>query len=322
MPDELSRYHRVSSPSTSTAGHAPRSPTSSPRRTPITRLASSSPTSGSPCSSSWTPGSRPSGPRSCPPPGPATRRSFDCTPCRPSGSSGSPGSARSTWSSSTVNGRVVAHDGPAAPPSPAPCGPRRGAMEPRPRNVSELVTPPRKARFDFRVLSADQARAFLQAVKGDRLEALYVLVIATGMREGELFGLRWADVNLRRGSLHLVKRLKAESSRRQVLLPRIAVEALALHRGRQAGSASRQARSGRTTTWCSPTPWAGRCTSRTSCSATSTRCWSGRGCHACASMTSATARQRCCWRWTSIPRWSARCSATARSASRSTSTRT
>ncbi len=108
-------------------------------------------------------------------------------------------------------------------------------MEPRPRNVSELVTPPRKARFDFRVLSADQARAFLQAVKGDRLEALYVLVIATGMREGELFGLRWADVNLRRGSLHLVKRLKAESSRRQVLLPRIAVEALALHRGRQAG---------------------------------------------------------------------------------------
>jgi integrase len=58
------------------------------------------------------------------------------------------------------------------------------------RNVSELVTPPRRAQYDFRVLSSDEAQTFLQAVKGDRLEALYVLAITTGMREGELFGLR------------------------------------------------------------------------------------------------------------------------------------
>ena len=52
-----------------------------------------------------------------------------------------------------------------------------------PRNVSELVSPPRRASYEFRVLSSEQARTFLQAVKGDRLEALYVLAITTGMRE-------------------------------------------------------------------------------------------------------------------------------------------
>jgi site-specific recombinase XerC len=66
-----------------------------------------------------------------------------------------------------------------------------------PRNVSDLVTPPRRARYDFCVLSPDQAWVFLRAVEGDRLQALYVLAITTGMRQGELFGLHWADVNLR-----------------------------------------------------------------------------------------------------------------------------
>ncbi len=102
-----------------------------------------------------------------------------------------------------------------------------------PRNVSELVTPPRRARYDFRVLSSDQARTFLHAVKGDRLEALYVLAITTGMREGELFGLRWTDINLRAGSLRLTRQLKTKSSRRQVLLPRIAVEVVIAHHERQ-----------------------------------------------------------------------------------------
>jgi integrase len=107
------------------------------------------------------------------------------------------------------------------------------------RNVSELVTPPRRARFEFRVLSADEAQAFLRAVRGDRLEALYVMAITTGMREGELFGLRWSDVNLTTRSVHLVRRLKTKSSRRQVLLPRIAVEALTDHRIRQAAERAR-----------------------------------------------------------------------------------
>jgi integrase len=53
------------------------------------------------------------------------------------------------------------------------------------------------------------------------------------MREGELFGLRWADVNLAAGSLHLVKQLKTRSSRRQILLVSVAVDALGRHLARQ-----------------------------------------------------------------------------------------
>jgi integrase len=102
-----------------------------------------------------------------------------------------------------------------------------------PRNISELVTAPRPAGYEFRVLSPQQARALLQAVNGDRLEALYVLAITTGMRQGGLPGLRWTDVNLHAGSLRLVRQLKTKSSRRQVLLPHIAVEALTAHHQRQ-----------------------------------------------------------------------------------------
>jgi integrase len=101
------------------------------------------------------------------------------------------------------------------------------------RNATELVTPPRKARHDFVTFTSDQARRFLEAVKGDRLEALYILALTTGMGEGELFGLRWADFNLTAGALHLVKQLKTRSSRRQVLLVSVAVDALGRHLARQ-----------------------------------------------------------------------------------------
>jgi integrase len=101
------------------------------------------------------------------------------------------------------------------------------------RNATELVTPPRKAHHGFVTFTPDQARRFLDAVKGDRLEALYILALTTGMREGELFGLRWVDVNLAAGALHLVKQLKTRSSRRQVLLVSVAVDALGRHLARQ-----------------------------------------------------------------------------------------
>jgi integrase len=101
------------------------------------------------------------------------------------------------------------------------------------RNVAALVTPPVKAAHEFVTLAPDQARRFLQIVSGNRLEALYVVAVTTGMREGELLGLRWADVDLDQGALHVTRRLKRRTSRRQVLLVAPAVEALKLHRDRQ-----------------------------------------------------------------------------------------
>jgi integrase len=64
------------------------------------------------------------------------------------------------------------------------------------RNVASLVEPPARRTAERRPLTADQARAFLDAVIDDRLAAMYVLAIATGMRQGELLALRWQDVDI------------------------------------------------------------------------------------------------------------------------------
>ena len=85
------------------------------------------------------------------------------------------------------------------------------------------------------VRSPDQAKQFLSSVRGDRLEALYVLAIMTGMRQGELLGLHWHEVNLETETIHVRSQLKrggvlgspkTDSSRRQIDLPAIAIEAL------------------------------------------------------------------------------------------------
>ena len=65
-----------------------------------------------------------------------------------------------------------------------------------PRNVCETVDVPQVRREEMRPLNAEQARRLLWTASGERLEAFYVLAIHTGMRPGELLGLRWADATL------------------------------------------------------------------------------------------------------------------------------
>ena len=112
------------------------------------------------------------------------------------------------------------------------------------RNVCALIDPPAKARHELRPLSGDQLRAFLDGIAGDRLEALYVTAAGTGLRQGELLGLRWQDVDLDRGELsvrHTLQRgtrtlgePKTERARRTLRLPGAVVAALRRHRERQA----------------------------------------------------------------------------------------
>jgi integrase len=65
-----------------------------------------------------------------------------------------------------------------------------------PRNAAEGIKAPRPKKKEINPLSPEQTRAFLKAVHGDRLEALYVLAVRRGLRQGELLGLRWEDVDL------------------------------------------------------------------------------------------------------------------------------
>jgi integrase len=104
------------------------------------------------------------------------------------------------------------------------------------RNVAEAVDPPRVPKKDVTPLTPEQARAFIEAASeaGDRLEALYVIAIHTGMRQGELFNLRWDDVDLDAGVLR-VRGTKTARSRRTVTLSETALEALRSHLERQLG---------------------------------------------------------------------------------------
>ena len=56
-----------------------------------------------------------------------------------------------------------------------------------PRNVSEAATPPRPSKREIVFLSQEQTRTLLQAAKGDRLYAFYVLAVTTGMRRTTTF---------------------------------------------------------------------------------------------------------------------------------------
>jgi len=114
------------------------------------------------------------------------------------------------------------------------------------RNVAALTDPPKVAHREMQSLDLTEARAFLKAVANDRMEGLYVLAITTGLRQGELLGLRWQDVDLERGVLAVrnqlqrvtgkglrLRELKTEKSRRTLTLPATAVDALKRHRVRQ-----------------------------------------------------------------------------------------
>ena len=62
------------------------------------------------------------------------------------------------------------------------------------RNVAEAVNPPKNKTSQFHAWTHEEARKFLDSVKDERLYALYVLALTTGMRRGELLGLCWKDI--------------------------------------------------------------------------------------------------------------------------------
>jgi integrase len=76
-----------------------------------------------------------------------------------------------------------------------------------PRNVAASVKPPQPRSDEIRPLDREQARSFLAAVSGERLEALYVVAITAGLRQGELLGLKWEDVDLDAGKLQVRRTL-------------------------------------------------------------------------------------------------------------------
>ena len=76
-----------------------------------------------------------------------------------------------------------------------------------PRNVASVVEAPKPTKKEIRPLNHAQVSALFEAARGDRLEALYIVAVMMGLREGELLGLKWEDVDLQAGTLSVRRSL-------------------------------------------------------------------------------------------------------------------
>lgn len=113
-------------------------------------------------------------------------------------------------------------------------------------NVARLAKPPRVPRGAPAALDERQVGRLLAVARDDPLEALWVLAVTTGMRQGELMALRWQDVDLVAGHVTIThgmqrpRRLahpKSLAGRRRIALPAAARAALARRRETVASAA-------------------------------------------------------------------------------------
>jgi len=105
-------------------------------------------------------------------------------------------------------------------------------------SVAAFVKAEKVEQPNVKPLSAGQSRELLVGARDDTLGPLYAVALATGLRQGELLGLRWSDVNLTDRVLSVNVTLqrvdkkfrllepKTRQSRRKLKLSQTAVEAL------------------------------------------------------------------------------------------------
>jgi integrase len=98
----------------------------------------------------------------------------------------------------------------------------------------------------MKTYTLEQANQLLDAARDDRLEALYVLMLTSACRLGELLGLKWTGVELERGEMHITAAMKdvqghrwsgqpkTPHSRRTIPLTPLAIASLKRHKVRQA----------------------------------------------------------------------------------------
>ncbi len=114
-----------------------------------------------------------------------------------------------------------------------------------PRNYADYVDAPGLRTAEMVPLNESDARKLMASVQGHRHEAIIIMALATGMREGELLGLRWEAIDWERGvvhvetTLHMVKGTfvleppKSRTSRRALPLLTYVREVLLRHQQHQ-----------------------------------------------------------------------------------------
>ena len=115
-----------------------------------------------------------------------------------------------------------------------------------PRNVAKSVRSATLSRTERRALTPVEASKLLGELEGDRLAGVFVVALSTGLRRGELLGLRWRDVDLPGRTLFVRQALqridgqlrfvppKTHRSARAVPLSQLATAAISAQRAKQA----------------------------------------------------------------------------------------
>ncbi|HVC35336.1 MAG TPA: site-specific integrase, partial [Chloroflexota bacterium] len=103
------------------------------------------------------------------------------------------------------------------------------------RNVCDATEPPKRRRPEMATWTPAECLRFLATAQDNRYHPLFATAIYSGLRQGELLGLRWTDVDLDAGTLTVQQTLekagtaprfgtpKTKKSRRTVPIPAEAV---------------------------------------------------------------------------------------------------
>jgi integrase len=114
------------------------------------------------------------------------------------------------------------------------------------RNEAAMSTPVSIPRTTSRSMTAAQARRLMKVLKDVPMGCLFMLMLVTGVRRGEALGLRWEDVNLKKGVISIRQQLqridgelkatevKTEKSRRSINLSKSMIQQLKAHKSAQA----------------------------------------------------------------------------------------
>ena len=109
------------------------------------------------------------------------------------------------------------------------------------KNVVDLVDRPKATKEELHVWDNEQSLSFLKHSKSDRLYFAFLLALTTGMRQGEILGLRWKDMDLENGIVYVKQTLshggqrfsslpKTAASRRSITIPSEVVSDLIRHK--------------------------------------------------------------------------------------------
>lgn len=114
------------------------------------------------------------------------------------------------------------------------------------RNPADGVTKPRLKRQEMKILKENEVLTFLSTAKGTRFELLFYMAVTTGLRQGELLGLKWSDLDWNRGILSIQRQAqrirgkgivfsepKSASGKRSIVLGKTTIDKLRSHLNQQ-----------------------------------------------------------------------------------------